>query len=89
MDWLGYELALSVSPNPTDGVVRIRYGLPIGNEEYEIRVYNMLGQTVFKERQTRSAGLYSTQIPVHASGVYVLTIMQGGNRETLKFTVIK
>ena len=73
---------LSISPNPSKGVVNIATGL---ERNYSISVYNMIGVRVLSNNSFRDGTLDLTSLP---AGVYFITADNGTDRLT-KRVVIK
>ncbi|MEZ4721717.1 MAG: PDZ domain-containing protein [Flavobacteriales bacterium] len=74
------ELAgLNFSPNPTDGLFRLRFELP-DEGDTEIQVFDQNGKQVYLQELTNFSGIYSNQISIEdqPSGVYFISINQNG-----------
>ncbi len=68
------ELALSVSPNPTNGVVAVNCSLPVSGD-LMIEVFNILGERIYSSSSPREKGAVSEKIDLThragTSGVYI------------------
>ena len=73
------EWDLSVYPNPTNDVLKLKYN---GESTLEFRMYNLLGQEL-------SSGLYEEFIDVSQieAGVYVLHVSDGIRKKVFQFIV--
>jgi uncharacterized repeat protein (TIGR01451 family) len=82
---------LSLFPNPNNGKFRVRGSTAISSSEpVGITVKNMLGQIVYTQviPQTNQPVDEEIRLPaVLPSGIYLLDIRQGNNREVIKFRV--
>ena len=73
---------LSLSPNPSEGMVNISTGL---EREYSVYVYNMVGVKVFESTSFSDGILDLTSLP---SGMYFISVDNGRDGLT-KRVVIK
>lgn len=73
---------LSISPNPSKGIVNIATGL---ERNYSVAVYNMIGVRVLSDNSFHDGTLDLTALP---SGVYFISVDNGTDRLT-KRVVIK
>ena len=107
LDWLAFSAApvasepgasgaafrlLSVGPNPTAGVVTVRFDLPAATE-VTARVFDALGREVlvptpaaFAAGASQSLALDASRLPV---GVYVVRLAASGISATGRFTVVR
>ncbi|TND04075.1 MAG: N-acetylmuramyl-L-alanine amidase, negative regulator of AmpC, AmpD [Bacteroidetes bacterium] len=78
---------LQVTANPFDEETTILFGLA-HESDIEITLTDMLGQLVYRSRETKAAGIHRQTIdPVSlslGSGVYLLHVQAGNNSGTLK-----
>jgi hypothetical protein len=65
------EFDLSISPNPSDGIVNITSGL---KQEYNISVYNILGVKLFSDNNFSDGTLDLNFLP---KGTYFITVNNG------------
>ena len=79
-------------PNPSDGPVAIRMGLP-RDDRVTVEVYNLLGQriAVLKDGAALRAGVHTVvwEAPRLASGVYFVRMNAGAYRKTQKLVRIR
>ena len=72
---------LSISPNPSDGIVRITSGL---EQEYNISVYNILGVKLFSDNNFSDGTLDLNFLP---KGTYFISINNGVDRISKRIVV--
>ncbi len=72
---------LSISPNPTNGIVRITSGL---EQEYNISVYNILGVKLFSDNNFSDGTLDLNFLP---KGTYFISINNGVDRISKRIVV--
>lgn len=72
---------LSLSPNPSDGIVNITSGL---KQEYGISVYNILGVRLFSDDNFTDGPLDLNFLP---KGTYFITVDNGTDRITKRFVL--
>jgi len=69
------ELALSVSPNPTNGIVAVNCFLPVSGD-LMIEAFNILGERIYSSSSPREKGAVSEKIDLTrragTSGVYIV-----------------
>lgn len=75
------EFNLSISPNPSDGIVNITSGL---KQEYGISVYNILGVRLFSDDNFTDGPLDLNFLP---KGTYFITVDNGTDRITKRFVL--
>ena len=75
------ELNLSISPNPSDGIVNITSGL---KQKYNISVYNILGVRLFSDDNFTDGPLDLNFLP---KGTYFITVDNGTDRITKRFVL--
>ncbi len=85
------EFAISVSPNPTDGQLRITVELPT-TDDVEVLLYDAIGRRI--KRLWRGTGVAGT-LPIHASvdglaaGTYFISVLYQGSTLTSPVTVVR
>ena len=72
---------LSISPNPSDGIVRITSGL---EQEYNISVYNILGVKLFSDNNFSDGTL---DLNFLSKGTYFISINNGVDRISKRIVV--
>jgi hypothetical protein len=79
------RIALSVEPNPTSGVTRIRYTLP-GSIQANLRVYDVFGRQVYSSFGLRAS---SSQLDLRSmpAGVYLLRLDSDLGSATRKLVI--
>ena len=75
------EFDLSISPNPSDGIVNITSGL---KQKYNISVYNILGVRLFSDDNFTDGPLDLNFLP---KGTYFITVDNGTDRITKRFVL--
>ena len=75
------KLDLSVSPNPTDGIINIATGL---QREYKVCVYNILGVKMMSDDSFRDGTLDLSSLP---TGVYFISVDNGTDRLTKRIVI--
>ena len=81
--------SLSAFPNPTAGIVTIKYDLPEGNNSGEITLSNSSGQQInnFKVDKTfNDLRIYTSDMP---AGIYFWQLKSGNYKTTQKMIVVK
>lgn len=75
------QISVSLFPNPTDGQVNLRHSLP-ADRPCQIRVFNLLGATVFRAEALGSCSLDLAHL---ANGMYILQLEQDQKTYSIKF----
>lgn len=79
----------SISPNPTNGLIQFAYETP-GTEEFPARVYNAIGQLVYKEK-VQPCCFGETNVSINtsnwASGTYIIVLEDEDERVVERFVV--
>jgi len=78
---IGEKFTLSVSPNPTNGLVNITTGL---ERSYPVAIYNMTGQRILDIEAFSDGTLDLTALP---SGVYFISADNGTDRITKRIVL--
>lgn len=82
---------LNIYPNPVSSVLKVEYETP-DFEDYQARVYNALGQLVFRSnvRPMRFSGkVFTIDVSQWAQGAYYLILQnEGGDRKVKPFLVV-
>ncbi|HRG90072.1 MAG TPA: C10 family peptidase, partial [Chitinophagales bacterium] len=76
---------ISVFPNPTHGNLYIDAADATGN--YDLRIYNILGEQVSGQNGTFAADLIKTDVSALVPGVYTLQLKTGNGISSSKFIV--
>lgn len=88
----GNSLSLSVNPTLVSDQVRVDYTLPESMPVY-IALYALTGQKMLDLTAEGGAGQHTTTLNLAdnnlAAGVYLLDFQAGGNRKSVKLTVVK
>ena len=68
-------IALSVYPNPGNGVFNIEFASLEGRDA-DILIYNLIGELIFSEQVEKLSGFYKTSVDLsdYSNGMYVLMI---------------
>jgi uncharacterized membrane protein len=75
---------INIYPNPTNGPLSIELAGP-GNQEYNVEVYDISGNRVFKSEMLFTDNKLEFILPDHLlKGLYILTISRGEERVTRK-----
>lgn len=79
--------SLSVFPNPATNTISIS-GVINGQDEIEISIYDLLGQSVFEEKQPATPTI-NQQVDVSwlANGIYIVQVRSGVYRYTQKIII--
>jgi hypothetical protein len=86
---LSLEDMLSVSPNPTTGLVNINVNLP-ENEVINIAIYNTMGQEVVNVKNGKiSNGTYTVSLDNQTNGIYYVRMGLKGAIVTKKVILNK
>ncbi|KAA3635009.1 MAG: T9SS C-terminal target domain-containing protein, partial [Calditrichaeota bacterium] len=77
-------------PNPFNPTTTIRFSLPVKGE-YELVIYNVLGQTVESHKENSDAGYieFEWDASKYASGVYFYRLRAGSFSDTKKMVLLK
>jgi len=79
----------NIWPNPTNGGLRIRFGLP-GGTEVEISIFNILGQRLWSMKKNYLLGWHNVRLPADfPSGQYFIRIKSKFGEATVKGIIIK
>ncbi len=65
---------MEVYPNPTDGVIKIKYNL---QNDAEIVFYTVIGQEVFKMQMSKNVNFIQGNLPQLPLGIYTYKIISG------------
>lgn len=86
----GSEIALAVFPVPTHGKVNIAFNAP-KTEQVSIWVSNTVGQYIYKDARTLTAGPFNTivDLSAFADGTYFMRLVIGDKTYIRKITVVK
>lgn len=90
-DILPDDFALAQNyPNPFNPTATIGFSLPV-RSEWELRVFNVLGQTVSEFSGIADAGVHEVEFSGdgHASGVYFYKLTAGDFTDTRKMMLLK
>jgi hypothetical protein len=81
---------LNIYPNPTTGLVSLRYGKSISTPVF-VEVYNVLGDRVMESNRDFSTGSKVQTMDLSAlnNGVYLLSVTADGVRSTRTINVNK
>lgn len=81
------DIKFSVFPNPTTGVVNVRYETT-GNT-LQLSVTNLLGEELLvKDLQGNMQGQASVNLSGYANGLYLLSMQNGSSKKVLKFSLL-
>jgi hypothetical protein len=80
-----YLNSLSVSPNPTNGIVQTSFHAS-SVDSYVIKITNAMGQVVYSEFLNNYSGAYSRSADISnfGKGVYLLSVSNGSYQEVKK-----
>jgi hypothetical protein len=78
----GWPSQFMVFPNPAHELINIT--VPASENEYEVRVYNLLGSIIHKQT-TRGGTNVSVPLTGHGKGVYFVEVQSAGTKVTGKF----
>jgi len=79
------KVSFSVSPNPTNGLVVLKFENT--QDDFQIEVKNILGETV--QSATSSNSFAKIDLSGMANGVYIIDASMQGNRITKKIVLSK
>jgi hypothetical protein len=79
---------VSIYPNPVSSVLNVDYTLT-QTQKYSVELVNVLGQSVYTNTLTGTAGINNLRIPVknYSAGVYSLNVYSGNNVATQKVVI--
>ena len=80
---------ITISPNPNNGILYIAGGLT-GDGNINLRISNMLGQSVYNDNFKVSSPDFRTEISLNdelPNGVYSVVITSGGSQQIAKFVL--
>lgn len=83
----GNDFQFSVSPNPTDGNIKIIYQLP-QNKSGTFEVFDIMGRLIYKMLLPQGSTLQHVQLPALSDGVYNVMINSGSVRVVKKIVVL-
>ena len=84
---VGYDFHFSISPNPSDGGIKITYLLP-QNQSGWFEVYEVNGRKVFRMPVSAWSTFQQITLPKLATGIYNAVISSGTRMEYKKLAVI-
>lgn len=85
------QLELSVYPNPTtDGQISIRLEARQFADEITIKVCNLIGKEVYREKLNGYSGTYQNTITLDGQpkGIYILEVSNGKEKEIKRLSYI-
>lgn len=86
---LALENLISVTPNPTNGLLNINVNVP-QNEEISLNIYNAMGQEVISVVNDEiNNGLYNVDLSNNANGIYYVKMNINGSIITKKVILNK
>lgn len=82
--------ALSMSPNPTDGMVNISFELA-KNEEVTLSVLDLAGKVITSQQNALLTGKHTLNINManESAGIYIVNIRTTSSQKSLRLTVTK
>ena len=90
------NLVVKLSPNPITRAdntlnIELQFKTPSGSEQVRVEIYNIKGQSVYKETYPAQMGARTYQLPASslANGIYFCRVTSGKQQTTGKFCVIK
>ncbi len=93
---IGDQLIIRVSPNPITRAdqalsVNIKGSVTNGTEAVMIEIFNIKGQSVFRETHEHYSGdgKYLVNVPSLSTGIYLCKVVSGKQTAITKFSVIK
>jgi len=93
---IGDQFTLRVNPNPVTRAdqalsVIVKGGAPNGTEAISIEIFNIKGQSVYKEAHENYSGdgKYKVNTPNLSTGIYLSKVKSGKQTAVSKFSVIK
>lgn len=83
-------ITLDVYPNPNDGAFKVK-GITQTDAKILLNIYNHQGGVVYKDEIIPDKSKFQTEIDLTGSpsGVYILQVIAGGEKKTVRFTIIK
>ena len=82
-------LQVRVYPNPSNGLVTVKYAAAT-EENVSLKVVNMLGEEVVsKEIPTTAYGRISLDLGGYSNGIYFITLKTQHSEKTLKFSLLR
>lgn len=82
--------ALTMSPNPTNGMVNVSFELA-KNEEVTLSVFDLAGKMIASQQNTLLTGTHTLNINManESAGIYIVNIRTASSQKSLRLTVIK
>ncbi len=74
-----------VYPNPAHGILNIDFAT--ANEDVEVNLINVIGQSVYSDRTNRTVGIKTIDVSVFAKGIYVLSLTGKSGKAQYKIVV--
>jgi hypothetical protein len=88
IDENNFNFHFSVSPNPSNGSIKIVYMMP-QNKSGVFSVFNIFGEKIYSMTLPRWSSLQYITFPKVEDGIYYSTISSGNSRITKKIVLIK
>jgi len=78
--------SFNLAPNPNNGVFNVNFNPTVS--DVEISVYDMQGRSVFQRQYTANGAFNETvDLGTVQTGVYLVTVMNGSNKEVRKIVI--
>ena len=78
--------SFNLAPNPNNGVFNVNFNPTVS--DVEISVYDMQGRSVFQRQYTANGAFNETvALGTVQTGVYLVTVMNGSNKEVRKIVI--
>jgi plastocyanin len=78
---------ISLYPNPTDGYTQLTVNSPDFKAQYNLDIFNLLGDKVYAERRLEQDAVIELNLTSFASGIYILKIYDGMYVESRKVVI--
>jgi hypothetical protein len=77
-----------IFPNPTNHFLTIQFK-NLNEKNIQIKIFDVLGQTVIEKKEENASGTFETQIDVSglSAGVYTIRVNSGGKEIAKKIIV--
>ena len=77
-----------VYPNPSTGMVHVRYTVS-ASEKVKLKVRNVIGEEIITDEALNSTGNFQLNLSAQPQGIYFISLQTTHSEKTLKFSLLR